>query len=72
MHLHLETAVNGSAENVAVKLAKLTETLQTRGVRTVTYADVQRLESIEKEIAEERGIEYFRFATNEEMFARLA
>ncbi|HEX4945263.1 MAG TPA: FAD-dependent oxidoreductase [Blastocatellia bacterium] len=68
---YLETAPGGSAENAADKLAKLTEALQTRGVRTVTYADVQHLEAIEKEIADQRGIEYFRFATNEEMFARL-
>lgn len=68
---YLETAASGSADNVAEKLTKLTEALQTRGVRTVTYADVQRLEAAEKEIAEQRGLEYFRFATNEEMFARL-
>jgi ferredoxin--NADP+ reductase len=69
---YLETAASGSADNVVEKLAKLTATLQTRGVRAVTYSDVQRLEAAEKEIAEQRGLEYFRFATNEEMFARLA
>ncbi len=68
---YLETAAHGSAKDTAAKLAELTETLQTRGVRTVTYADVQRLEAMEKEIAEQRGLEYFRFATNEEMFAQL-
>lgn len=68
---YLETAANGSAENTAAKIARLAETLQTRGVPTVTYSDVQRLEAIEKEIAEQRGIEYFRFATNEEMFAQI-
>lgn len=68
---YLETAARGSAEKVEAKLAVFTETLQTRGVHLVTYADVQRLEAMEKEIADQRGIEYFRFATNEEMFARL-
>jgi ferredoxin/flavodoxin---NADP+ reductase len=65
---YLETAANSSAANIA----KLTERLRSQGTRTVTYADVQRLEAIEKDIAEQRGIEYFRFATNEEMFAHLA
>ncbi len=69
---YLETAKNGSAENAEAKLAILLETLQTRRVRTVTYADVQQLEAKEKEIAERHGLEYFRFATNEEMFAHLA
>ncbi len=68
---YLETAANSSAVQAATKLMEFAEALQTRGVRTVTYADVQRLEAMEKEIAEQRGIEYFRFATNEEMFARL-
>lgn len=65
---YLETAANSSAANVA----KLTERLRSQGTRTVTYADVQRLEAMEKDIAEQRGLEYFRFATNEEMFAHLA
>lgn len=69
---YLETVIPSSTQQVEAKLANLTATLQARGVRTVSYADVQQLEAIEKEIAEERGIEYFRFATNEEMFARLA
>ncbi len=69
---YLATAANGSAEDAGAKLAKLTEALQTQGGRAVTYTDVQRLEAMEKEIAEQRGLEYFRFATNEEMFARLS
>ncbi len=69
---YLETTAPDAAESLAAKLAQLTAALQTRGVRTVTYSDVQRLEAMEKEIAEQRGLEYFRFATNEEMFARLA
>ena len=68
---YLATIAQPSNEAAAVKKAKLTESLQTRGVRTVTYADVQKLEAAEKEIAEQRALEYFRFATNEEMFARL-
>ena len=69
---YLETVANDSEETAETKLARLSEALQTRGVRAVTYADVQQLEAIEKQIAEQRGIEYFRFATNEEMFARLS
>src|SRR5581483_10114176 len=42
-----------------------------RGVRTVNYADVQRLERIEQQEAQQRGLEYFRFASNEEMFTHL-
>ena len=69
---YLETAKNSAAESAAEKLARFTAALQTRGARAVTYTDVQRLEAIEKEIADQRGLEYFRFATNEDMFARLA
>lgn len=69
---YLETMLPGSAHEAEAKLEKFTEALQTRGVRAVTYAEVQRLEAMEKEIAEQRGREYFRFATNEEMLAHLA
>lgn len=69
---YLETVPSGSADEAATKLEQLREALQRRGVRTVTYSDVQRLEAIEKAIADQRGIEYFRFATNEEMFAQLS
>jgi ferredoxin/flavodoxin---NADP+ reductase len=68
---YLEKVAPGSVENLDDKLTNLIATLQSRGVRTVNYADVQQLEAIEKTIAEQRGVEYFRFATNEDMFARL-
>ncbi|MBS1809794.1 MAG: FAD-dependent oxidoreductase [Acidobacteria bacterium] len=69
---YLETVAPQTDEATGARIVKLIEALQTRGVRPVTYAEVQRLEAIEKEIAAQRGLEYFRFATNEAMFTHLA
>ena len=69
---YLETMTPGSAQEAAAKVEEWTRALLTQGVRAVTYAEVQRLEAMEKEIAEQHGLEYFRLATNEEMFARLS
>ncbi|HZS06479.1 MAG TPA: FAD-dependent oxidoreductase [Blastocatellia bacterium] len=68
---YLSRVPPGTAEDAEVKIARLISTLGQRGVRTVNYADVQRLERIEQQEAQQRGLEYFRFASNEEMFTHL-
>lgn len=62
----------GSAAGLEEKLARLRATLQARGVRTVDYKDVQWLEESERKEAEQRGLEFFKFAANEEMFVCLS
>jgi ferredoxin/flavodoxin---NADP+ reductase len=68
---YLARMTPGSAAGLEEKLAALRATLAERGVRTVDYKDVQRLEEVERKEAEQRGLEFFKFAANEEMFARL-
>ncbi|HWQ32620.1 MAG TPA: FAD-dependent oxidoreductase [Blastocatellia bacterium] len=69
---YLSQAAPGSAEDAAAKIARLRALLQERGIRTADYADVQRLEAAEREQAQQRGLEFFRFASDEEMFAQLS
>ena len=69
---YLENLAPSANKGAVEKLARLIATFQVRGVQTVDYQAIQKLEEIEKEIAAERGSEYFRFATDEEMFARLS
>lgn len=52
-------------------IAALIETLTKRGVKFVTYADVQRLEAVEKARAEAEKIEEFKFSSDREMLTAL-
>ncbi|MFM8393838.1 MAG: FAD-dependent oxidoreductase [Acidobacteriota bacterium] len=67
----LEGQAPGSATGLDEKLARFHQLLASRGVTTVEYADVQRLESAEREIAVARGLEFFKYETDEEMLAAI-
>ncbi|HYE73070.1 MAG TPA: hypothetical protein VEF04_07065, partial [Blastocatellia bacterium] len=68
---YLEKMIPGSAENLDEKLDQLRSTLESRGVRTVDNSDVQQIEEIERKEAAERELEFYKFASNEEMFEHL-
>jgi ferredoxin--NADP+ reductase len=68
---YLEKVVTGSAENLNEKIAALLEFLQSRGVRSVDYSDVRKLESVEKQESQSRGVEFFKYFTDEEMLAAI-
>ncbi len=55
-------------EDLDERLEALRAHLRARGVRFVEYEDIQRLEEAERREAERRGQEWFKFATDEEMF----
>jgi ferredoxin--NADP+ reductase len=69
---YLEKAAPGSANDLDAKLAALQSLLASRGVRAVTYADVQKLESVERDEAANRGVEFYKFFTDEEMLRAIA
>jgi ferredoxin--NADP+ reductase len=69
---YLEKAAPGSAENAEGKLSALRQLLAERGVRTVNFADVQKLESVEKQEAASRGLEFYKFSANDEMLRVIA
>ena len=52
-------------------IAALIETLTKRGVKFVTYADVQRLDALEKARAEAEKVEEFKFSSDREMLTAL-
>lgn len=60
-----------SATSPAEKLAKLRQLLESRGVRVVSYTDVQKLEAIEREESQRRGVEFFKHITDEDMLAAI-
>lgn len=68
---YLERREPGSAEGLETKLAQLQELLAARGVTTVRYPDVQRLEAAERAVAAARGLEFFKYETDEEMLAAI-
>lgn len=68
---YLQNAAPGSATDLDSKIARLGELVASRGVTTVEYADVQKLEAAERKIAEERGLEFFKYQTDEEMLAAI-
>jgi ferredoxin--NADP+ reductase len=68
---YLERVAPGSAEGLEEKLIGLRRTLQSRGVRCVDYADVQKLEAVEKRESQSRGVEFFKFFTDAEMLAAI-
>ncbi len=63
----LALATSGTAENTEGKLNALRQLLAEGGVRTVDYADVLKLESIEKQEAGSRGLEFYKYSANDEM-----
>ena len=48
-------------------VATVADTLKARGVPVVPYADVARIEAVERTRAKELGVEEFKFASNREM-----
>jgi hypothetical protein len=55
----------------AVNLDALTRRLEQSGKPVVTKADVKRLEEVEHAEAKERGLEEFKYASNQEMLEAL-
>ena len=68
----LESQASGSAANAGENFAALEELLKSRGVRTVSYADVQKLEAVEQAAAAQRGLEFFKHGSNAEMLKAIA
>jgi ferredoxin--NADP+ reductase len=68
---YLEKAAPGSADGFDRKIAALRRTLQSRGVQCVDYAGVQKLEAVEKQEAQKRGVEFFKYFTDAEMLAAI-
>jgi len=48
-------------------VASVTDMLKARGVPAVPYADVARIEAVERDRARTLGVEEFKFASNREM-----
>ncbi len=57
--------------NSPVDTAKLVNEIQSRCENSVTYTDIQRLEQVEQQLAQEKNLEEFKFDTNEEMLAAI-
>ncbi len=64
---YLEKVAPGSTDGMAEKLAAFRNTLQSRDARFVEYDDIQKLESIEKDESQRRGVEFFKFTSDAEM-----
>jgi ferredoxin/flavodoxin---NADP+ reductase len=80
--LDAETGIKHVASRLATKparpgteaervVASVADTLKARGVLAVPYADVTRIEAVERARATELGVEEFKFASNREMLAVL-
>ncbi len=68
---YLQKLEPGSAEDWEEKLTKFQQLLAHRGVRLVNYSDVQKLEAVEREESRKRGIEFFKYMTDEDMLAAI-
>lgn len=68
---YLTKAETGTAAGWEERLAKLRQILTDRGARTIDYADVQKLESVERDKAQELGVEFFKYKTDEDMLAAI-
>jgi ferredoxin--NADP+ reductase len=68
---YLEKITPGSAEGVNDKIAALRQFLHSRGVRLIDYSDVQKLEAVEKQESQSRGVEFFKYFTDDEMIAAI-
>ena len=64
---YLEGAPAGSSENLESKISQFKQLLIERGVTSVDYPAVQRLEAVERRIAVEQGVDFFKFNNDEEM-----
>ncbi|MGA1368388.1 MAG: hypothetical protein ACO394_07705 [Blastocatellia bacterium] len=53
------------------RLAQFRSLLEARGVRAVTYPEIQKLEAHERQVATEKGVEAFKYATDEEMLTAI-
>src|SRR5262249_43086094 len=67
----LTPPAKSSAEGLDEKLAALRRVLQSRGVQCVAYSDVQKLEAVEKQESLSRGVEFFKYFTDDEMLAAI-
>ncbi|MGE0104818.1 MAG: FAD-dependent oxidoreductase [Blastocatellales bacterium] len=63
----LETAAPCSTEDAESRLASFLELIGSRNVRHVTWQDIQKLEEVERGIAQERGLEFFKYQTDADM-----
>lgn len=68
---YLQKVTSGSSKGWEDRLAKFRQLLAERGVRTIDYGDVQRLEAVEREESEKRGVEFFKYKTDEDMLAAI-
>ncbi len=68
---YLTKAEANTATGWEERLAKFRQLLTDRGVRTIDYADVQKLESVEREKSQELGVEFFKYKTDEDMLAAI-
>lgn len=68
---YLAKAEANTATGWEDRLAAFRQTLAERGVRTIDYSDVQKLESVEREKSQELGVEFFKYKTDEEMLAAI-
>ncbi|MBS1787833.1 MAG: FAD-dependent oxidoreductase [Acidobacteria bacterium] len=68
---YLTKAEAGTAEGWQDRLTKFRQLLAKRGVRTIDYADVQKLEAVERERAQELGVEFFKYKTDEDMLVAI-
>jgi ferredoxin--NADP+ reductase len=67
----LQKVTSGSADGLSEKLGALRKVLQSRSVQYIDYADVQKLENIEKNESQRRGVEFFKYTTDAEMLAAI-
>ncbi len=68
---YLTKAEANTAEGWENRLAKFRQLLAERGVRTIDYADVQKLEAVEREKDKELSVEFFKYKTDEDMLAAI-
>lgn len=69
--LAMEAFMDGRASSAAGQVEKIVEKLATRSKRPVLKEDILRLEAREHAIASARGVEEFKYDSNEEMFAAM-
>jgi len=67
----LQKVTSGSAKGWETRLANFRQMLSERGVRTIDYTDVQKLESDERDESDKRGVEFFKYKTDEDMLAAI-
>jgi ferredoxin--NADP+ reductase len=68
---YLEKIPPGSSKDLDEKLAALRQLLQSRDVRCVDYSEVQKLEAVEKQESQTRGVEFFKYFNDDDMLAAI-